>query len=78
MASLFEELDAKVKREPRLTKVNMARVDLSLLLFNARDDVRALWLAADQELARTRQQGRTVDDALEKAVDKLRPIFGQR
>ncbi len=78
MQSLFDQLNDKVKREPRLTKRNMPRVDLSLLLFNARDDLRALWHAADLERERAAREGRTPDSALAAALDKLRPIFGER
>lgn len=41
----------------------------SLLLFNAREDVRALWEAAQSV------QGNA---ELSAAVERLRPIFGQR
>lgn len=78
MASLFDELNEKVKREPRLTKRNMPRADLGLLLFNARDDLRALWHAGAAELARAAEHGGAPDPALAAAVDKLRPIFGER
>lgn len=68
--SLFEELEAKLARDPRLTKRGGPRVDLSLLLFNARADVRALWLAA----AAVEQPS----PELREAVEKLRPLFGAR
>lgn len=78
MQSLFDELDDKVKREPHLTKRNMPRVDMSLLLFNARDQLRALWRAANLERERAPREGRAPDAALAGAVDELRPIFGER
>ncbi len=78
MASLFDELNDKVKREPRLTKRNMPRADLGLLLFNARDDVRALWHAARDACHRDAREGRVPDAALTAAVEKLGPIFGER
>jgi hypothetical protein len=78
MRSLFDELDEKVRREPSLRKQNMPRVDMSLLLFNARDDVRALWMAAHDAVDAARAEGRAPPDALVAAVDKLRPIFGER
>lgn len=77
MTSLYEELSAKLARDPRLTKKGGARADLGLLLFNARDDVRALWEAAAAEVARARQAGHPAD-ALEAAVQALRPLFGPR
>lgn len=73
MTSLFDELSEKLQRDPRLTKKGGPRVDLSLLLFNARDQVRALWLAADEQ--RRAQKG---TPALDAAVEALRPIFGSR
>lgn len=78
MASLFDELNEKVKREPRLTKRNMPRADLGLLLFNAKDELRALWQASADEVARATTEGRAPDAALAAAVDKLRPVFGER
>ncbi|MBL8923997.1 MAG: hypothetical protein JNJ54_34390 [Myxococcaceae bacterium] len=72
-ASLFDELSEKLAKDPRLTRRGGPRVDLSLLLFNARDEVRALWTAADA----TARAGE-VSPELEAAVDRLRPIFGAR
>lgn len=78
MRSLFDELDEKVRREPSLRKQNMPRVDMSVMLFNARDDVRALWLAANAALTRTQADGHAPPPELAAAVEKLRPIFGER
>lgn len=72
-ASLFDELSEKLAKDPRLTKRGGPRVDLSLLLFNARADVRALWAAAEA----TACAGAASPD-LEIAVERLRPIFGAR
>jgi hypothetical protein len=72
-ASLFDELSAKLAKDPRLTKRGGPRVDLGLLLFNARDDVRALWTAAEA----TARAG-AASPELETAVERLRPIFGAR
>ena len=74
--SLFDELSDKLRKDPRLTKKGGPRVDLSLLLFNARDDVRALWDAAEQDVAAAKRDGRT--SSLEPAVEALRPLFGSR
>jgi hypothetical protein len=52
MSSLYDELAEKLRKDPRLTKRGGARFDLSLLLFNARDALRALWDAADIEVTR--------------------------
>ena len=78
MNSLYDELTEKLKRDPRLTKPSVARFDLGLLLFNAGDALRELWTAAEAELATARQEGRTPSARLEGAVEKLRPIFGER
>lgn len=78
MNSLYDELTEKLKRDPRLTKPSVARFDLGLLLFNAGDSLRELWLAAEAELAAARQEERTPPAQLEAAVEKLRPIFGER
>ena len=78
MSSLYDELSEKLKKDPRLTKRGGARFDLSLLLFNARDSLRALWDAADIEVTEARSEGRPPSELLEAAVEKLRPIFGER
>lgn len=77
-ASLYEELSEKLRKDPRLTRRGGPRVDLGLLLFNAREDLHALWRAADAELSRARAEGRAPDAALAEAVGRLRPVFGAR
>lgn len=77
MTNLFDELNEKLKQDPRMMKRGGPRVDISLLLFNARDDVRALFHAARAELDRARAEGREASPDLQEAVDKLRPIFEQ-
>mgnify|MGYP001205432596 CR=1 FL=1 len=72
MESLFDELERKLAQDPSMLKRGGPRVDLSLLLFNARAEVRALWLAA---AAATEV---SAAPALAAAVDALRPIFGPR
>ena len=75
MPSLFDDLNARIARNPGLTKKSVARFDMTLLLFNHRDDLCALWQAADR-------LGAAHDEAtareLAAAVDRLRPIFGER
>ena len=78
MQSLYDELAEKLKRDPRLTKHSMARADLGLLLFNAGDALRELWVAADAELADAHTQGRAPSPRLEAASEALRPMFGAR
>jgi hypothetical protein len=78
MSSLYDELAEKLAQDPRLTKRGGARVDLSIMLFNARDSVRALWIAAEEEAARIRSEGRAAPADLDHAIEQLRPIFGDR
>ena len=78
MNSIYDDLSEKLKKDPRLIKKGGARVDLSLLLFNARESFRELWLAADHEVAKARREGLRPSESLESAVEKLRPIFGER
>jgi hypothetical protein len=78
MSSLYDDLSEKLKNDPRLTKRGGPRVDLSLLLFNARDSLRELWEAADIEIKETRSKGYHPSERLEAAVEKLRLIFGER
>lgn len=75
MPSLFDELNEKAKRTPGLTRRNMPRADLGLLLYNAREDLRALWLAAEAERERA---GSAASAELVAALERLRPIFGPR
>ncbi len=71
--SLYRELVDRLAKDPRLTKRGGPRVDLSLLLFNARADLEALWVASER-LAQTK----TAPGALTEAVERLRPLFGPR
>jgi hypothetical protein len=78
MSSLYDELSEKLSLDPRLTKRGGPRVDISVMLFNARDSVRDLWLAAEREAAQAHSEGRKPPEALDAAVEQLRPIFGER
>lgn len=78
ISSLYDELSGKLKKDPRISKRGGARYDLGLLLFNARDSLRELWEAADIEVTGARSAGRRPSEPLEAAVEKLRPLFGQR
>ena len=78
MSSLYDELAEKLRKDPRLTKRGGARFDLSLLLFNARDSLRELWDAADIEVTEVKSEGYHPSELLEAAVEKLRPLFGER
>jgi hypothetical protein len=75
VSSLYDELSEKLEKDPRLTKRGGPRYDLGLLLFDYRDPMRALWRAADRYgLSR---DPRALDD-LRDAVERLRPLFGER
>jgi hypothetical protein len=78
MTSLFDDLTAKLEADPRLTKRSGARADLALLMFNARDSFRELWLAAEAEATFAASEGREPSARLTAALDELRPIFGER
>ena len=78
MSSLYDDLCEKLKKDPRLTKRGGPRFDISLLLFNARDSLRELWEAADTDLTEARREGHHPSERLEAAVEKLRPIFGEK
>jgi hypothetical protein len=75
MPSLYDELSEKLRKDPRLTKNVGPRTDIGLLLFNFKDDLRDLWLAADRAL---RAQSAGAGEELRAAVEKLRPLFGER
>jgi hypothetical protein len=78
MSSLYDDLTAKLQKDPRFTKRGGPRFDLSLLLFNAREPLRDLWAAADREISRARSEGGDYSAPLAAAVERLRPIFGER
>ncbi len=67
MTSLYENLAQKLKREGGGGRLGGARADISVLLFNYREAIHQLWLAADQG----------DDDRLTQAVEALRPLFGE-
>ena len=75
MSSLYDDLSEKLRKDPRLSKRGGARYDLGLLLFNARDSLRDLWDAADRY---TRSHDAQAFDDMRDAVEKLRPVFGER
>jgi hypothetical protein len=78
MSSLYDDLSEKLKKDPRLTKRGGPRVDISLLLFNARDSLQELWQAAEIEINEARSKGYHPSERLEATVEKLRPIFGEK
>jgi hypothetical protein len=78
MKSLYNELSEKIEQNPRLTKRGGARADLGLLLFNTRDSLRDLWEAAEHEVTESGGKGHQTSETLKAAVEKLRPLFGER
>jgi hypothetical protein len=71
MISVYDELAEKIRRDPRMTARNGARQDLGILLFSRKEDIAALWKAAAQGPAGDGEE-------LRSAVEKLRPLFGER
>jgi hypothetical protein len=78
MSSLYDDLAEKLARDPRLTRKGGPRYDIGLLLFDAKDDLRELWAAADDEVGGARSADRHPSERLEAAVERLRPLFGER
>ena len=78
MSSLYDELSEKLKKDPRLTRRGGPRIDIGLLLFGARDSLRELWEAAESEISGAESGCNHPSKRLCTAVDKLRPIFGER
>jgi len=78
VTSLYDELAEKLAKDPSLTKRGGPRADIGLLLVNAADDLRELWLAADAELADGGSGTRGDPARLAAAVEALRPIYGDR
>jgi len=79
MPNLFDELAARIERDPRLTRRGGPRADMGLLLFNARAELRALWAAAERCTHTTDGLAGVPElDELRRAVDALRPILGER
>lgn len=84
MKSLFDELIDRLAENPSLTRRGGPRQDIGILLFSERDSINALWKAADTSLRIPRDMP-GLDDSLDEsvgalraAVEKLRPLFGER
>jgi len=75
MSSIYEELSAKIERSTERGPRDGARRDLGLLLFADREAIDALWKAA-QRCAGLIDGEACVE--LRAAVEKLRPLFGER
>jgi hypothetical protein len=75
MISLYEELTAKMDRNAARGARDGARRDLGLLLFAERDALRDLWVAAERCAGLVDAE---TGGELRGAVEKLRPLFGER
>ncbi len=75
MKSLYDELAARLDRDPSLARRGGARGDIGILLFGARDELRDLWIAAERELL---ARDEASADELRAAIERLRPLFGER
>lgn len=73
MVSVYDELSAKMGPDTQRGARDGARRDLGLMLFSQREGLRGLWLAAE---ACAREPGAPA--ALGEAVERLRPLFGER
>jgi hypothetical protein len=73
--SVYDGLSGKIARNESRASRDGARRDLGLLLFAQREELRGLWLAAELCAARL---GSEAPAELRAAVEKLRPLFGER
>jgi hypothetical protein len=80
MISLFDELAGKVRQDPSLIRRSGPRQDLGLLLFAEREAINGLWKAAADFAAQPGpgESGGPGLGKLRDAVERLRPIFGER
>ncbi|PKL24184.1 MAG: hypothetical protein CVV47_10565 [Spirochaetae bacterium HGW-Spirochaetae-3] len=75
MKSVYDELGERLAREPSVTKRSGPRQDIGILLFAERDAIADLWKAAAR---RVDSGGGSQDEDLRDAVERLRPLFGER
>ena len=78
MTSLYDDLSKKLEEDPLTDQARRRALRLTLLLFNARDALRELWDAAESQVTEAKRKGHPPPERLAAAVDKLRPIFGER
>jgi len=71
--SVFDDLSGKIERAASRGARDGARRDLGLVLFAEREAMRDLWIAAERLAA-----GGGEDGGLREAVERLRPLFGER
>jgi len=75
MISVYEELSGKIEGAASRGARDGARRDLGLVLFAERESLAALWKAAERRLG---EGGVSEGDGLAAAVERLRPLFGER
>lgn len=75
MISIYDELSEKLAVNPGLTRRGGARADIGILLFSEREAIRSLWEAASRV---TGLEGSASLNDLRSAVERLRPLFGER
>lgn len=78
MTSLYDDLAARLDKDPSLTKRGGPRYDLGLLLFDFREGLHELWCAAADDVGAAARDGREPPARLASAVAALRPLFGER
>jgi hypothetical protein len=77
MKSVYDELAGKLAQDPSLTRRSGPRQDIGILLFSERDAINALWKAAEAVVADALVADVNIA-GLRTAVEKLRPLFGER
>ncbi len=75
MRSLYDELSERLKNDTRPAHRAGPRADVGLLLFSNRDALHDLWMAAERV---ERLGDAEAQVTLHNAVERLRPLFGER
>lgn len=75
MKSLYDERAEMLSRSSSVRARSGPRSDIGMLLFAQRDDMRDLWIAADRLDQHADPSAR---QALHAALERLRPLFGER
>ncbi len=75
MISLYDELSARLRTDSSVRGRMGPRADMGMLLYAQRDDIRELWTAADRV---DRCPDPSAREALHTAIERLRPLFGER
>jgi hypothetical protein len=78
MKSLYRELSDKIAEDPRMNANRGPRQDLGILLFSRREEIAALWSAAERSLVSGVARSENDRGDLSAAVESLRHLFGER